>query len=128
MKVYLCGGMRTNWQDDVKDRLLDTAEENRVTWIDPRDHHLSSEEQYTSWDCFGIEQCDILFAYLEADNPGVGLAFEIGYASALGKTVIFVEQAGHPRAEYFGLCRKKADVYSGDIDSGTAVLQRFLGI
>ena len=69
MKVYLSGGMRSGWQDKV------IAECPGLEFIDPRDHGLHSSMEYM----LSVRRCDILFAYLEKDNPsGLGLALEVG--------------------------------------------------
>jgi hypothetical protein len=66
-KVYLAGGFRSGWQRRVKESLPD------FKYLDPRQHDLSDPTQYTLWDLEAIRQCDIVFAILEADNPGVML-------------------------------------------------------
>lgn len=89
-KVYLSGGLRSNWQSKVE-----TIE--GLYFINPRNKEkaiinpLTAVEQYVLWDLQAIRQCDIVFAYMEYDNPsGIGLSVEIGFAKALGKTVILV--------------------------------------
>ncbi len=115
--VYLAGGMRSKWQDVVKKAHLDAI------YLDPRDHGPMPEKAYTDWDVTAIRRADIVFAYLEKDNPGgQGLALEIGVASALGKYVIFVEEPGHPQTRYFGMCRQVADVTVETLDLGIKML------
>jgi len=84
MKVYLSGGMRSNWQDIFIEGYPE------IEFIDPRSHGLSDPKEYTKWDMEGVRKADLVIAYLEKSNPsGLGLAFEIGYAIGLGKPVIF---------------------------------------
>jgi len=85
--VYLAGGLRSNWQDFVIRACP------ALKFFDPREHGLSDATSYTSWDLEAIRRCRWLFAYLERDNPGgYALALELGYARALGKEVIFVDE------------------------------------
>lgn len=94
MKVYLAGGMRTEWRDRVK------AGFPGIAWLDPTTHTLEDPAAYTRWDLEAIAEADIVFAYLEASNPvGYNMAFEVGLAVAAGKDVIFVDEkhAGNPR-------------------------------
>jgi len=88
-KVYLSGGMNTsNWQKEV----IETVKSGYV-FYNPREHNLSQSREYTIWDLFYVKQCDIVFAYMQDINPsGYGLTLEIGYAVALGKPVILVDE------------------------------------
>jgi len=98
--VYLAGGMRSGWQDVIK-----TDIPNAI-YIDPRVNKLLDERNYTGYDLSGVIAADIIFAYMERDNPaGHGMAVEIGYAAALGKTIIYVEDTKHPNSRYFGMMR-----------------------
>lgn len=77
--VYLAGGMRSNWQDKVKKAFPG------IMFLDPRDHGAKEEAAYTAWDLTGVELADIVFGYIEKDNPnGAGLALEFGYAAKAG--------------------------------------------
>jgi hypothetical protein len=50
-------------------------------------------EIYGPMDRVKIEQCDILFAYLEASNPTpINVALELGYAKGLGKMTILCNE------------------------------------
>jgi len=88
MKVYLAGGMKTGWQDEVK-RLASGHD-----YYDPR---IDTQQTYyftmTSQDLEGIDDADMVFAYYEVDNPsGIGLALEIGYALAKGKRIVVIDE------------------------------------
>jgi nucleoside 2-deoxyribosyltransferase len=117
MKVYLAGGMRTGWQEDVENSI------NTLEFYDPckkegRNMNYGvangclTPDAYITWDLHHIKMCDILFAYIERDNPGVGTYYEIGYAKGLGKTVILVLQEGnkHIPDKYIAFGKKLADV------------------
>jgi len=117
MKVYLAGGLKSGWQDRIKKRLSLEG----VVWIDPRNHNLTDQDQFTPVDIAGIEATDVLFAYLEKDNPGgYDLAFEIGYARALGKPVVLV--LPEPR-KYFRMPVAAADVVFESMEEGIWYLE-----
>ena len=105
MKVYLSGSMKSNWQDRVRE----TSPGN--TYLDPRSHGLTDEKMYTTWDLAAIREADIIFGYLEADNPaGHNLAFELGFAHALGKPIIFVNE-NKRFGRYVGMLRAVSHNY-----------------
>ena len=112
-KVYLAGGMRSGWQDQVMSRLAG------ADYYDPREHKYKDVRHYTEWDLEAIKRSDWMFAYFEAENPsGFGLALEIGFAKALNKTVILVDEKSASDDEvrnYFAMCREAADVCFDDL-------------
>jgi nucleoside 2-deoxyribosyltransferase len=126
--VYLVGGMRTKWQDQVISAIKGKYP---VIFIDPRDHGMQDERAYTSWDLEGVRRADIIFAYLEADNPsGAGLALEVGFAAGLSATplatrkqVLFVCAPTHPHVRYFGMARQCSDAVFEDLQAGIDGLQ-----
>lgn len=86
-KVYLAGGFRSGWQNAVisTHELINPAEKEETGKWDIG--------KICTWDKYAIRQADIIFAYLEHDNPsGIGLSCEIGYAKALNKIVILVNE------------------------------------
>lgn len=89
-RVFLSGGMRnSNWQQKV----IDFLGKEKFTFFNPREHNLSKPEEYSLWDLKYVRECDILFAYLEKNNPsGIGLSLEVGYAHGLGKTIVLVNE------------------------------------
>lgn len=119
--VYLAGGMRGDWQDKVKKALPG------IMFIDPRDHGLSDECNYTKWDLTGVSICDVVFGYLEAENPsGAGLAVEFGWGAHGGnKFLMLTEQEGYPHQRSFGMVRALADAHftgSGALDKAIEAL------
>lgn len=85
--VYLAGGFKSNWQDKVIKYF------DNIIFNNPRAHNLKTPMEYTTWDLSAVSRSDIIFAFLEENNPGgYALALEIGYASALGKLIIFVDE------------------------------------
>lgn len=85
--VYLSGGHYSGWQENVM------KEANDFEFKDPSKNGLTDPRLYTEWDLEAIRSSDIVFAYLEDSNPGgYGLSLEIGYAAALGKHIILVDE------------------------------------
>ena len=123
-KVYLAGGLRSNWQRKVIE-----ACGNGMVFYNPRLHELDDPHLYTSWDIFHIDKSDILFGYLEQSNPsGVGLALEIGYAKALKKLVILVDEktdSDEQESRYFQIVRESSDVIFDSLEEGINYLMRF---
>lgn len=87
--------------------------------------------QYTLWDMHHIRSADILFGYMEKDNPsGYGLATEIGYAKGLGKTVILIDEksrADKQFSQYFTMVREVADIVLDSLGEGINILKVFTG-
>lgn len=121
-KVYLAGGMNSDWREKCKSIYLGY----NVEFFDPKlkpDKHYS---EYGTWDIHYIKQCDILFAYMEKTNPsGYGMVAEMGYAKALNKTVIFVLEPGHEKDRYFQFLKQFADVVYESLDEGIEYLKTF---
>lgn len=110
--VYLAGGMKSDWQDEVL-FICDMARPGRFAWRDPRkwqDQYPKAEE-YVRQDLRSIRDCSILFAWMAGDNPsGYGLSAEMGYANALGRKIIFANEMKHDwRDKYFDFHRELAD-------------------
>lgn len=121
MLVYLAGGMRSGWQDTLQ--FDEPLRREGVRFLDPRMHQFEAEGAYTAWDLEAVKQADLIFAFLEADNPsGYGMSLEIGYAKALGKMIIFVEEPGHPQSRYLGMCRASATFNVDDLKTGIMLL------
>lgn len=87
MKIYLAGGMRTDWRRVIKE----TAPQ--FQYLDPTEHGLEDPEAYTAWDLDAISKADLVIAYLQATNPfGYNMAFEMGIAHAQEKRFIFINE------------------------------------
>ena len=119
--VYLAGGFHSGWQDTVMTAVP------RFSFFDPRVHGLKDETQYTLWDLEAIRQSDLVFAYLEATNPaGYALALEVGYARALGKRVILVDEKStldEKSKRYLGMVRSSADAVFESLEDGIAFIK-----
>ena len=121
MKVYLAGGMKSRWQDLV------IAEFPGVQFIDPRSHGLKDERDYTKWDLDGIRACDVVFAYMDSENPsGFGLSLEVGFAHGIGKPVIYVCEDTTDRQRFFGMVRSVAYEVCDSIGGGMVRLKDFV--
>lgn len=123
-KVYLSGGFRTNWQSKVIDQLGDSC-----IFFNPREHNLPGHSDYWAWDVHFVRDCDIVFAYMEVDNPsGFGLTFEIGLAYGLNKTIILVDEKSKLEAEferYFKIVSYTANARFDNLDAGIEYLKKF---
>jgi Nucleoside 2-deoxyribosyltransferase like len=120
--VYLAGGFQSGWQEKVK------LAAPQFKYLDPRSHGLGNNAEYTLWDLEAIRRCDWVFAYLEATNPGgFALALEVGYAKALGKRVIFVDEkslSDQHTGRYLTMVGATSDVNFDKLDEGVEFLQK----
>ncbi len=92
MRVYLAGGLKTDWQDDFV---------NEFSMVfDPRTLSGSLKEiaeQGEKW----LKECYAVLAYAEDSNPRpIGLAYELGYAKALGKPTVLLVDVIDPRTHW----------------------------
>ena len=128
MKVYLAGGFRSNWQK----RVIDSFQQHDgiITFYNPKEHGLKNSDQYYFWDTIHIEQCDVVFAFLEESNPlALGLIFELGYARGLNKKVILVDQKSNKNTDYakqFRFARESVDVAFSNLEEGIDFLKSFI--
>lgn len=125
MKVYLAGGMRSGWQEIVKQQMP------HLDFFDPRDKELDDTwnlDKFGSWDLAHIRRCDVVFAYMEKTNPsGVGMACEMGYAYGLGKTVILCLELDneHQKDRYLGFMRKVSQIVFDNFEEALDYLKTF---
>jgi len=123
-KIYLAGGIKSNWQQKIVNSI-------DAEFFNPRtkevDRTLTLTE-FGTWDLHFIKQCDIVFAYMEKNNPsGIGMAVEMGYAKGLGKTVILCLEPDNEfiKAGYLQFMKKVSDVVYENIDEAIAHLQLY---
>lgn len=123
--VYLAGGFHSGWQQKVIVAIP------AVQFKDPRTHGLKDKAAYTLWDLEAIRDCDLLFAYLEASNPGgYALALEVGFAKALGKRIIFVNEkhtADSSEGRALHMVEATADITFKSFDEGLIMLSKMCG-
>lgn len=122
--VYLAGGMKSAWRDLV----INGCEDN-IEFISPCNHLLDNPKQYTLWDLHAIKKSDIIFGLMEPDNPsGIGLSLEIGYAKALGKTIILCDQKSEIYLDFkrkFEIVRNSCDILFDDLSDAIDYLNSF---
>lgn len=124
-KVYLAGGMN---QSDWQKKVTNTVGKKGFVFYNPREHSLTDSKEYTFWDLFYVKQSDILFAYMQKDNPsGIGLTLEVGYARALDKSIILVdEKSKHDKvfAERFKIVRESSTIVFDNLNDGIIFLKK----
>lgn len=123
-KIFLSGGFRSGWQDVIKDRF-----KHKFTFFNPRNHNLEDSDLYTAWDIHFVKECDIVFAYMEESNPsGYGLAFELGIAYAMNKTIILVDEksaCNDTFSRYFKIVHRPSNVVFTKFEDGIDFLESF---
>lgn len=123
-KVFLSGGFKSNWQAKVIQELGE-----QFIFFNPREHGLEHSDFYTTWDMHFVKECDILFAYMEESNPsGYGLAFELGLAHSLQKTIILVDEKSKTSesfARYFKILHNPSGVVLESLNDGIEYLRKF---
>ncbi len=103
--VYLAGDSKSGWQARVCKAIQD------LQLLDPSKHDLADPKELTRWGLQAIRESDVVLGYLEKeDQNGPALAFELGYAKALGKTILLVHENGAGDEDtYFQTVREVAD-------------------
>lgn len=124
-KIYLAGGMKSGWQTKVISWMNEQQISSHQTSIyNPVDHGLTYPKLYTACDLHHIRGCNIVFAYLEESNPyGAAMASEIGYAKALGKTVVFVNESDR---KGFAFVEEMSDFVVRKLEDGLSILLKLL--
>lgn len=91
-KAYFAGPWFTDKDMEVMkycEEVSNVLAKNKVTSIYfPRQHQYDTPQETYFSNCERIEECDEVLALIQTKD--VGTAFEIGYAKALGKSVVFV--------------------------------------
>lgn len=124
LKIFLSGGFRSNWQNIITENYKDN-----FIFFNPREHGIADPYQYTVWNIHFIKQCDILFAYMEETNPsGYGLAFELGLAYGLNKTIILIDERSIKDpifSNYFRILHQPSSIVFDNIEDGVKYLAAF---
>jgi nucleoside 2-deoxyribosyltransferase len=128
-KVYLAGGFKSNWHEQVK------CCSNSFEWINPKEKEYKNNEriimdvnEYGKWDLHFIKHSHIVFVYIEKTNTScIGLCCEAGYAKGLGKTVITVLEPNHEtiKDSYLSFITQVSDIVFDDLESGINYLKSF---
>jgi len=124
IKVFLSGGFKSDWQKGLINQF-----DGNFIFFNPREHGLEHSDLYTTWDIHYVKECDIFFGYMEATNPsGYGLAFELGIAYALGKTIILVDERSiqdEAFAKYYKILYKPSGAVLTNLQDGINYLKKF---
>jgi nucleoside 2-deoxyribosyltransferase len=125
-EVYLAGGMNnSDWQS----RVINEVKSKEILYYNPREHKLDNSREYTVWDLYYVKKCDILFAYMQKDNPsGIGLTLEVGYARALDKTIILIDEKSPSDPSFanrFQIVRESASIVFDNLEAGIDFLSKF---
>ena len=124
LKIFLSGGFKSNWQSVIIEEFNDD-----FIFFNPKEHGLDNPDQYVTWDVHFVKECDIFFAYIEETNPsGYGLAFELGLAYGLNKTIILVDEKS-PKEDnfdkYFKITHRPASIVFNNFQDGIKFLKSF---
>lgn len=123
-KIYLAGGIRSNRQEKVTSRIDAEFYNPRTKEVDK----VLTLTEFGTWDLHYIKQCDIVFAYMEKNNPsGIGMSVEIGYAKGLGKTVILCLEENNEfiKDKYLEFMKKASDIVFTDLEDAIKYLSLF---
>lgn len=123
-KIYLAGGIRSNWQEKVTSRIDAEFYNPRTKEVDK----VLTLTEFGTWDLHYIRQCDIVFAYMEKNNPsGIGMSVEIGFAKGLGKTVILCLEENNEfiKDKYLEFMKKASDIAFTDLEDAIKYLSLF---
>ncbi len=120
--IYLAGGFRSGWQLQTKSTLAG------YEFLDPSAHNIQDPKEYTEWDLAAVGSCDIVLANMEPSNPGgYSLALEVGFAKALAKTIVLVDQITDPTvSKYFEMVRQVSDATFNDLDAALDYLKTIM--
>ncbi|MHB9019786.1 MAG: hypothetical protein ACYC3G_02875 [Minisyncoccota bacterium] len=89
--VYLAGGMKSGWQDKVKEACYDLIIGGEVEFFDPREGKIKDPDIYVPRDIAAANESDIVFGCAEEDNPGLyALSAEMAWIKRQNGIVILV--------------------------------------
>lgn len=92
VKIYLSGGFHSGWQEEIM-KYFPVSEFPNILFCNPFDFKSDNPKLFGPMDKVKIEQCDILFAYLEETNPtALAIIAEMAYAKGRDKMVIFCNE------------------------------------
>jgi len=121
MKVYLAGGLRSDWRKCVKLN----ANYSGVKYLDPNKHELNVPSQYTNLDLHMIDNSDLVLGYLEKENPGgYNTIFELGYAIGKGIPIIFINEKSD-WDKYVGMIKESSLFYTDTFEEGVMFLRKY---
>lgn len=127
IKVYLAGGMRSNWRERVMKEVPNLLYFNPKTKEYSDERMIWSPDMYGTWDLVHVRICDIIFGYMEKTNPsGIGMAAELGVGYGLGKTnILCLEQNRIIPPRYSDFMKKVAHITFDDFKESVNYLKTF---
>ena len=124
MKIYLAGGLKGGWRKTVKVN----ANYPDVKYLNPNEHELNIPSQYTNLDLNMIDHSDLVFGYLEENNPGgYNTIFELGYAIGKEIPIIFINEKPD-WDKYIGMIKESSLFYTNWFEEGVGFLNKYLRI
>ncbi len=123
-KIYLAGGLRSNWQKKVTSTV-------DAVFYNPRPKEIGeslSLDEFGTWDLHHIRKCDVVFGFMEKDNPsGIGMSVELGFARGIGKTVILCLEKDNQftKDKYLMFMEKVSDVVYDNLEDGIKYLKYY---
>jgi len=122
LKIYLSGGMKSQeWRQKIR-----TSIKNAI-FFDPSSPGLEKPTEYTAWNLQMMRKADVVFCFLENEASGIGMALEAGFARALNKLVIFVNERAsdiEPSSQKFDTIVATADVSFSALEEGIEFLRK----
>lgn len=117
--IYLAGGFASKWQTVVQQGLP------HFDFIDPSRNDIRNPQEYTRWDLDAIRRCDVVLANMEPTNPGgYALSLEVGFAKALDKKIIFIDQiTDSSLSRYFEMIRQCSDKTFTTVEEAIGYMQ-----
>lgn len=95
MRIFLSGDTHSDWRKPLIERF------DGHTFYDPTTCSDLSYPEMARVEREWIDESDIIFAYLSRSNPfGYGTVFEIGYAVANKKTIIYIDEKQVPSSKW----------------------------
>lgn len=135
IKVYLAGDVsKERWRL----RVIKECQDLPIQFLSPIDDISYSYQSLCSVhkvnmvfefvDKLKIKMCDILFAYLKEDSPSFfsGTSWEMGYAHALDKHIILVNDMKPSKECKYELVKRMANFYCKSLDEGIDHLREFV--
>lgn len=120
-RIYAAGDMKSDWQDRLR-KILPPE----VFIFDPRTNNSTDPAVYTKWGLDAVKDSNLVVALMGPHNPsGFGMSLECGYAHALGRPIIFIdEMAKDWRGKYFDMLRVISTVVFSVEDAAALVISK----
>ena len=124
MNIFLAGDIKGEWQADAVAAIHEMRPDVEI--YDPREHLAHDPKVYTKRDLTAIVDCDMVIAVIEQDHfRYAGIVFLVGFAVALGKKVLLVNERG---AQIAHNMHQMCDVYPdvGGVYAALPYMEEFL--